>query len=55
MLTNIIYDLIFCMVHLFRHGRDDVNVIKQCLDIWDAVYQMHPLSVQPLADLLEQS
>lgn len=48
-------DLIFCVVQLFRFGKDDAGVIKRCLDIWDAVYRMYPLSIQPLTDLLEQS
>lgn len=48
-------DLIFCVVQLFRFGKNDAGVMKRCLDIWDAVYRVYPLSIQPLADLLEQS
>lgn len=48
-------DLIFCVAQLFRLGKDDKDVLNQCLDIWDEVYHTYPLSVQPLADLLEQS
>ena len=47
-------DLIFCVAQLFRLGKDDKDVLNQCLDIWDEVYHTYPLSVQPLADLLEQ-
>ncbi len=48
-------DLIFCVAHLFHSGKDDEDTLKLCLDIWDAIYCMYPLSVQPLTDLLEQS
>lgn len=47
-------DLIFCVAQLFRLGKDDKDVLNQCLDIWDEMYHTYPLSVQPLADLLEQ-
>lgn len=46
-------DLVFCVAQLFRMGKENKDVLNQCLDIWDEVYRTHPLSVQPLVDLLE--
>lgn len=48
-------DLISCVARLFRAGRDEPEVLRTCLDIWDNIYHMYPLSVQPLADLLDRS
>lgn len=48
-------DLVFCVAQLFRAGKDDETFLNQCLDIWDEVYRIYPLSIQPLADLLEQN
>jgi len=48
-------DLIFCAAQLFHSGKDDEDTFKLCLGIWDAIYCMYPLSVQPLTDSLEQS
>jgi hypothetical protein len=41
-------DLIFCVAQLFRLGKDDKDVLNQCLDIWDEVYHTYPLSVHLL-------
>lgn len=46
-------DLIFCVARLFHESKGDSNILRACLDIWDAIYRFNSLAVQPLTDLLE--
>lgn len=48
-------DLIHCVARLSHVGKDDPDILRTCLDIWDTVFRSEPLAVQPLADLLEET
>ena len=51
----LINELLSCVVRLFRLGKDDADILKKCLDIWDDIYRSNPLAVQPFTALLEHS
>ncbi len=48
-------DLAGCVAHIFCVGKEEPGVLTTCLDIWDEIYRMNPLMIQPLKDLLEES
>lgn len=46
-------DLFLCVARLFQAGKGDSNVLRACLDMWDAIYRFNSMAVRPLMDLLE--
>lgn len=42
-----------CIIRLFHSGRNDQEINRACLDIWDTIFFTNPITMRPLADLLD--
>lgn len=42
-----------CIMRLFHSGRNNQEIKRACLDIWDTIFFTNPIAMRPLADLLD--
>lgn len=42
-----------CIMRLFHSGRNNQEIKRACLDIWDTVFLTNPITIRSLADLLD--
>lgn len=47
-------ELIICIARLFHQGKEDLQIRRACLDMWDITYHNRPWAIKPFAELIDQ-
>ncbi len=47
-------ELIICIARLFHQGKEDLQIRRACLDMWDIIYHNRPWAIKPFAELIDQ-
>ena len=47
-------ELIICIARLFHQGKEDIQIRRACLDMWDIIYHNRPWAIKPFAELIDQ-